>query len=150
MTFDEQLSRMAALCSRSERCESEILRKLQEAAVPAQDSRHIIDALYDGGYLDTARYCRAFSRDKLRLAHWGRLKIQQALRQKGLPDADIRRALDTLDEELGDAYRRILRETLEQKERTLHNEAAPVRRQKLVRFAASRGFTPDEIMEAMS
>ena len=147
--YDSILSRMAALCSVSEHCESEIREKLQKAAMPAHDIQRVIDALYDDGYLDTARYCRAFSRDKLRFAHWGRIKIQQALRMKGLPDTDIRQALNALDEELGDEYRRILKDALEQKNRTLHDEDDYTRRGKLIRFAASRGFTPDEILNAL-
>ncbi len=164
MNYDEAFSRMAALCSVSEHCENEIREKLQKAAMPVYDIQRVIDALYDGDYLDTARYCRAFSRDKLRFAHWGRIKIQQALRMKGLPDSDIRQALSALDEELGDEYRRILQETLEQKARSLELhflgddaeaedcEASEryTRRQKLIRFAVSRGFTLDEIMGAMS
>ena len=149
MTFEEAFSRMAALCSVSEHCESEIREKLQKAAMPAHDIQRVIDALYDGAYLDTARYCRAFSRDKLRFAHWGRIKIQQALRMKGLPDSDIRQALNDLDEELGDEYRQVLHEALEQKERTLHDEDDYTRRGKLIRFATSRGFTPDEILNAL-
>lgn len=149
MTFEEAFSRMAALCSVSEHCESEIREKLQKAAMPAHDIQRVIDALYDGAYLDTARYCRAFSRDKLRFAHWGRIKIQQALRMKGLPDSDIRQALNDLDEELGDEYRQVLREALAQKERTLHDEDDYTRRGKLIRFATSRGFTPDEILNAL-
>ena len=149
MTFEEAFSRMAALCSVSEHCESEIREKLQKAAMPAHDIQRVIDALYDGAYLDTARYCCAFSRDKLRFAHWGRIKIQQALRMKGLPDSDIRQALNDLDEELGDEYRQVLREALAQKERTLHDEDDYTRRGKLIRFATSRGFTPDEILNAL-
>jgi len=149
MEYNDALSRMAALCSVSEHCESEIREKLQKAAMPDFDIQRVIDALYDGGYLDTARYCRAFSRDKLRFAHWGRIKIQQALRMKGMPDSDIRQALNDLDEELGDDYRRILEDALEQKNRTLHDEDDYTRRGKLIRFAASRGFTPDEILNAL-
>ena len=155
---------MAALCSVSEHCESEIREKLQKAAMPAHDIQRVIDALYDDGYLDTARYCRAFSRDKLRFAHWGRIKIQQALRLKGLPDSDIRQALNDLDEELGDDYHRILRETLDQKARSLGLSLADddpddddceasdryARRQKLIRFAVNRGFTMDEILGQLS
>ena len=150
LSFDEGFSRMAALCSVSEHCESEIREKLQKVAMPVHDIQRVIDALYDGGYLDTARYCRAFARDKLRFAHWGRIKIQQALRLKGLPDSDIRQALSDLDEELGDDYRRILKDALEQKERTLHDEDDYTRRGKLIRFAASRGFTMDEILDQLS
>ena len=141
---------MAALCSVSEHCESEIREKLQKVGMFDADIQRLIDALYDGGYLDTARYCRAFSRDKLRFAHWGRIKIQQALRMKGLPDGDIRQALSALDEELGDEYRSILKEALEQKSRTLHDEDDYTRRGKLIRFAASRGFTPDEILDILN
>ncbi len=175
LSFDEGFSRMAALCSVSEHCESEIREKLQKAGMFDADIVRIIDALYDGGYLDTARYCRAFARDKLRFAHWGRVKIQQALRMKGLPDSDIRKALSALDEELGDEYRSILKEALEQKARSLgmhltdgcdeeaewaaeeedEEEDGEVsgryaRRQKLIRFAASRGFTMDEILSLLS
>jgi len=150
LSFDEGLSRMAALCSVSEHCESEVREKLQKVAMPAADIQRIVDRLYDDDYLNTARYCRAFSRDKLRFAHWGRIKIQQALRMKGLPDADIRQALNDLDEELGEEYRSILEEALEQKSRTLHDEDDYTRRGKLIRFAASRGFTPDEILDILN
>ena len=141
---------MAALCSVSEHCESEIREKLQRAAMSTADIQRIIDALYDGGYLDTARYCRAFSRDKLRFAHWGRIKIQQALRMKGLPAPDIREALNALDDELGDEYQRILHDLLDQKSRSLHDEDDYTRRNKLIRFATSRGFTLDEILREVS
>ncbi len=150
LSFDEGLSRMAALCSVSEHCESEVREKLQKVAMPTADIQRIVDRLYDDDYLNTARYCRAFSRDKLRFAHWGRIKIQQALRMKGLPDADIRQALNDLDEELGEEYRSILEEALEQKSRTLHDEDDYTRRGKLIRFAASRGFTPDEILDIIN
>ena len=150
LSFDEGLSRMAALCSVSEHCESEVREKLQKVAMPAADIQRIVDRLYDDDYLNTTRYCRAFSRDKLRFAHWGRIKIQQALRMKGLPDADIRQALNDLDEELGEEYRSILEEALEQKSRTLHDEDDYTRRGKLIRFAASRGFTPDEILDILN
>ena len=140
---------MAALCSTSEHCESEIREKLQRVAVPAPDIQRVIDALYDGDFLNTARYCRAYSRDQLRFAHWGRLKIQQALHMKGLPDADIRKAIEALDEELGADYATILRDLLNQKNRTLHDADDYTRRGKLIRFAAARGFTYDEILDAL-
>ena len=153
---------MAALCSLSEHCESEIREKLRKAAMPASDIEDIVDKLYDEGFLDTARYCRAYARDKLRFDHWGSVKIQKGLRMKGLPDADIRKAIADLYEELGDEYSRILEDTLRQKARKLpsptdedgdkydDNATDYIRRSKLIRFAASRGFTPDEILEAIN
>ena len=136
---------MAAFGSISEHCESEVRGRLQKAGVSPDEADRIVDYLYDEQYLDAARYCRAFSRDRLRFAHWGRIKIQQALRLKGLPDADIRQALEELPE---DEYLSILRSILQQKRRSLpDDEDAYTLRGKLIRFATGRGFTMDEILE---
>lgn len=138
---------MAALCSTSEHCESEIREKLQSAALAVSDINRIVDFLYDGGYINTARYCRAFAHDKLRFAHWGRMKIGQALRMKGLPQDDIRSALEELPE---DEYHTVLEQLLEQKARTLTDEDEYTRTGKLLRFAAGHGFTSDEISKSLS
>lgn len=135
---------MAALCSASEHCESDIRERLQKVGLSSVDIQRVVDRLYEERYLDTARFCRAFSRDKLRFSHWGRMKIQQALRMKGLPDSDIRQALDELPE---DEYRQVLELLLRQKARTLTDDDPYIRRGKLLRFAAGRGFTPEEIMD---
>ena len=137
---------MAALCSVSEHCESEIREKLHRADVAERDIQRVVERLYDEGFLDTLRYCRAFSHDKLCFTHWGRVKIGQALRVKGLPSDDIRTALDELSE---DEYQGILHDLLQQKMRTLTDEDEYVRRGKLMRFAAGRGFTFDEINRAL-
>lgn len=137
---------MAALCSVSEHCENEIREKLHRVAVTQQDIERVVERLYDGGYLDTMRYCRAFSRDKLRFSHWGRVKIGQALRMKGLPSDDIRTALDELP---SDEYKSILCDLLQQKMRMLTDEDEYVRRGKLMRYAVGRGFTFDEISDAL-
>ncbi len=138
---------MAAFCSLSEHCESEVRERLQKAAVSADDADRIVDYLYDEQYLDAARYCHAFSCDRLRFAHWGRVKIQQALRLKGLPDGDIRQALDELPE---DEYRSVLHNTLQQKLRSLSDDEDDyTRRGKLIRFATGRGFTMDEILDVL-
>lgn len=146
MDFSTALSRMAALCSTSEHCESEIREKLQRADMTESDIQRIVDLLYDEQYLDTQRYCRALAHDKLRFAHWGRLKIQQALRLKGLPDSDIRQALDELPEE---EYREALLTLIRQKQRTLPDEDDYTQRGKLIRFATGRGFTIDEILDTL-
>ncbi len=147
MTYEQALGRMAALCSTAEHCESEIREKLQRAALTETDIQRIVDYLYDEQYMDTARYCRAFAHDRLRFAHWGRVKIQQSLRQRGLPESDIRYALDDLP---SDEYNGVLEGLLEQKARSLHDEDDYTRRGKLIRFAAGRGFTIDEVLHALN
>lgn len=147
MSREEALSRMTALCSTAEHCESDVRERLQRAALVDADIDSIIDYLYKENYLNTARYCTAFSRDKLRFARWGRIKIGQALRQRRLPQQDIDNALDALPE---DEYEEICEGVMAQKARTLRSgEDTYTRRNKLLRFALGRGFTMDEALRAM-
>ena len=138
---DEAFNRMAALCSAAEHCESDVRERLQRVAMSADDIQRIVDRLYEEHYLDTMRYCRAFVHDRLRFNHWGRMKIQQALRQKGLPQQDISQALSELSE---DEYTQVLSDLLAQKSCSLHTEDDYTRRGKLIRFALVRGFTMEE------
>ena len=102
----------------------------------------ILTSLVKDRFIDTARYCKAFVRDKYRFARWGRNKIAQALRMKRLPAEDIRIGLEEIDE---DEYNRMLRETLAQKEKQVTGKNDYECAMKLIRFAVSRGFTLDEV-----
>ena len=75
------------------------------------------------------------------------MKIRAALRLKGIPDAEINRAFAETD---GADYRLMMKEVLTSKFRSLQfdpdNEAETYKAtQKLLRFAASRGFEADEV-----
>jgi len=146
VTYEIALTRMTALCSTAEHCESDVRERLQRAGLCAEDADRLVGFLYDEGYLDTGRFCRAFAHDKLRFAHWGRVKIAQALRLKGLPATDIDIALDELPET---EYAEALHSVLDGKARTLRDEDEYTRRGKLIRFALGRGFAMDEILDAL-
>lgn len=146
VTPEAAFNKMAALCSLSEHAESDIRERLQKAALSDEEIQKIIVRLYEEDYLNTSRYCRAFAHDRLRFAHWGRVKIQQALRMKGLPQSDIKEAIDNLPD---DEYLAALQATLEQKARSIGDDDEYARRAKLIRFAAARGFTPSEILDEL-
>ena len=84
-------------------------------------------------------YAQAYAHDKLRYERWGRQKIRQGLAAKRIPEADIRAALDELDEE---EYRTILGEVVRRKLAATTAETDFQRNQKVARYAISRGFEP--------
>ena len=84
-------------------------------------------------------YAQAYAHDKLRYERWGRQKIRQGLAAKRIAEADIRNALDELDEA---EYREILGEVVQRKMATTTAESDYVRNQKVARYAISRGFEP--------
>ena len=109
MSFNEVLSRLTARCSTTELCLSDIRKKLDATDLTDEEKEGILHRLLDEGYVDEARYARAFVRDKFRFSGWGRIKIAQGLRAKQIATTDIAEALEEIDE---DDYRHALREAL--------------------------------------
>jgi regulatory protein len=134
------LGRMMRLCAGRECCSSDIRRKL--AALPAADAQEILDTLRREGYLDDARYARAFARDKSALQGWGSLKIQLALQKKQIDAAAIADALEAIDLPAADARKEQL---LHAKWKALAREEDPRRKQaKFFRYALGRGYGYEE------
>lgn len=142
-TEEELRYKAEAYCSAAERCPSEVEKKLQQWGGEPDIVEAIMLRLFKDRFLDTARYCRAFVRDKYRFNQWGRMKISQALRMKQLSASDIEAGMDEIDD---DEYHTILAALLKQKARSVKAATDYERNAKLIRFAAGRGFLMDEIL----
>ncbi len=142
MKYEEALKYAMDLCSRQERCKSEILEKLEARKISPDNIEKILANLVKEKFIDEARYANAFSRDKLRFNKWGKMKIRLMLVRKKIPEREIQNALDELDEE---QYRQTLKEELLKKRRTIKGGNAFEIRGKLFRFASQRGFEPGDI-----
>jgi regulatory protein len=139
LTAEEWLHRMAAYCTSAERCREEVRRKLSESNLPEEAIQGIIARLMEEKFIDEARYCRSFVNDKLRLNHWGRIKIAAELRRRCLPASLITDTLSSIDP---DEYEAILSTLLKEKNKSVRGKDARDHYYKLLRFAASRGFEP--------
>ena len=144
MPFNEVLSRLTTRCSTTELCLSDIRKKLDATDLTDEEKEGILHRLLDEGYVDEARYARAFVRDKFRFSGWGRIKIAQGLRAKQIATTDIAEALEEIDE---DDYRHALRESLKAKRHTLRGKTDYETNAKLIRFAMSRGYETDVILK---
>lgn len=134
----EALNKAAAYCTLCERCTSEVCTKLTAWGMTSAQQHRIIERLIDEKFIDERRYCSAFVNDKVRFNHWGRIKIVAKLREKKLPADIINEALDAIDE---NEYNATLRKLLNNKMKELKNSNDERQtKQKLLRFAISRGF----------
>ena len=141
MDKDMMLSRMMRLCARSEHCRADIRRKL--SGLPSDEQEQILDTLCREGYLDDARYARAFARDKSALQGWGNLKISVALQQKAIAPEAVAAALAEIDTAAAGSR---LEQLLRSKWNALRGETDPHRREaKLLRYALGRGYSYDQI-----
>jgi len=146
MTPDEAFLRLSALCARGEHCRHDALAKMRQWGLSVAEREAVADRLVRERYIDEERYCRAFVRDKTVYNKWGRRKVEQALWQKHI-SRDV--AAQVLDELTDADYAGVLLPLLQQKRRSLRGCSDREQRQKLMRFALSRGFTPDIIRQCL-
>jgi regulatory protein len=146
MTEQEAYLQLAALCAQAEHCQQEMHDKMRRWELDETAQNRIIARLVKERYIDDERYARAFVKDKIRYNKWGRRKVQQALWQKRI-DSDIQqRVLDEIDEK---EYLDVLRPLLKQKRKSIRATNDYELKQKLVRFALSRGFGFDIIRQCL-
>lgn len=147
LTSQEAYNWAAERCSRGEHCRHDIGEKLRQRGLADAACQEVLDRLEDEGFINEERYCRAFAHDKFLFDKWGRLKIREALRLRRISGAGVEEILnEAIDEE---QYRQHLEELLLRKRATLHDDDVRVVYQKLVRHAASRGYEPAAIFEAI-
>ena len=137
MNFNEALQKAAAYCSLSEKCEYEVKEKLRTWDVSNTDVAKVIDQLRHDDFINDARYCTYFTRDKFRFNRWGKIKIGMMLRSKQLPEEEITNALAQIDEA---EYEEALVVILQTKLKSLTYKYEYEKQGKLFRFAQSRGF----------
>ena len=135
------LNRLMRICAAREYCCSDIRRKL--AGLSPSEAAEVLETLCHEGYVDDARYARAFARDKSALQGWGSLKIQLALQRKGVEPGVIDAALADID---GAAAAARSEQVLGAKWKTLQRETDPRRREaKFFRYGLGRGYSYEEI-----
>ena len=137
MNFNEALQKAAAYCSLSEKCEYEVKEKLRTWDVSNTDVAKVIDQLRHDDFINDARYCTYYTRDKFRFNRWGKIKIGMMLRSKQLPEEEITHALAQIDEA---EYEEALVVILQTKLKSLTYKFEYEKQGKLFRFAQSRGF----------
>ena len=147
LTPGEALNKAAAYCTLCERCVSEVTAKLTAWGVPHCEQEKIITRLIEEKFINEARYCHAFVNDKVRFNRWGRIKIRAALCEKRLPRELVNEAIENIDEE---QYAAALAEVIATKRRELKGKNDYSAQQKIIRYAASRGFEPSLIMKAIN
>ena len=130
----EWLDKCEAYCAKSEHCAADVRRKLYEWGAPADLFDDIEQKLYANDFLNDTRFCHAYVHDKVAYQSWGRLKIQAGLRALNLPEAEIQKSLDEIDEK---QYQKNLQSLIASRRSDSSD--------KLLRFLAQRGFTYEEI-----
>lgn len=148
-TEAEAYQKLSALCAHAEYCPYDIRKKMrnwQFAADAEEIAERIIARLVSERFIDENRYAHAFVRDKSRYNKWGEVRIRQELRMRKIPQDIIADALTEIDE---DDSLDTLRHLIAGKRRTVKGKSEYEINAKLIRFALSRGFAMEQIMQVI-
>lgn len=146
LTYEEALAKSAAMCSISEKCVSDIQKKMLSWGINEADGAKIIQRLIREKYIDENRFARFFVKDKHRFAKWGKGKIAHALKEKGIAQTDIDEAMEQIEAE---EYSEQLDSLLAAKLKSIKYKNVFDAKAKLIRFGMSRGFEYPTIMNAL-
>ncbi len=133
---------MAAVCSRSEQCSSDIRKKIIASGLAEEEAEEIIDQLKKENFIDDARYVSFYISEKFRINRWGKIKLHYYLKLKGLDEQLIKDGLDNIDEK---NYYEALLKTMKEKAKTVKKQNKYEKMGQIIRFAQNRGFEPELI-----
>ncbi len=145
MEIDDLIVKLESYCAYQERCLFEIQNKLNQLGATESESKKVIEHLEKFRFYDQKRFAQSFAQGKLRINKWGKAKIKAALIQKFIDKETIKDALYSIDY---DEYLSILKGLIHRKNSELSKEKDEwLKKQKILRFLSSRGFSYDEIQE---
>lgn len=140
----EALVKAANFCAYQERTQQEVRKRLSELEVVGDEAEHIIVWLIENNYLNEERFARIFAGSKFRQKRWGRLKIRQELKMRGVSEYCLKAGISEIDE---DDYLQTLATLLAKKSLEIKESNPLSKKQKLVQYALSKGFESDLVFD---
>ncbi len=127
-------------CAYQERTQQEVRNKLWEYDIKYEQAEELIAQLISENYINEERFALTYAGGKFRIKKWGKLKIKEGLKLKGISTYCLNLALKSLDEE---EYYQTLKEIIEKKSMAEKEGNAFVKNQKIAHYAISRGYEPE-------
>ena len=142
----ELLAKSRNYCARQERCQQEVRDKVYAWGGHKGAVEQIIAQLIGEGFLNEARFGEHYAVSKSRQKGWGRRKIEQALKAKGVSERCIASGLKAID---SDEEEEQLKRAVAKRWDRLKDEEPFMRRGKLVRYFIGKGFARERIESAL-
>lgn len=141
------LIKLRRYCAYQERCHQEVKLKLASWFIYGQEQDRLTAQLIDEGFLNEERFAKAWAGGKFRTKGWGKKKIVNILKQKGISEYLIRVSLKEIEDK---DYGLKLEALIQKKHALMKDEQAHIQKQKLARFAIGKGYEPDAVWELVN
>ena len=135
------LQKIKHFCSYQERNHTDVKKKLYSFGLYKPEVETILAELISEDYLNEERYAMAFAGGKFRQLKWGKIKISYALKQNGVSEYCIKKALLAIGD---DEYTNTLKRLFEAKWKTL-SDTKLIKLQKVKNYLLQKGYAYNDI-----
>lgn len=147
MTHEVALEKMKAYCAYQERCQQEVRQKLAKLGVYYDAADLVIIDLITQNFLDEVRYAQAYASGKFNIKKWGRNKIKQNLKMKGISQKCIEIGLKEINEE--DYFNTLDQLVLKLQDKYSHLDEFK-RKGKIAQFLSQKGYEKELIWNILT
>ncbi|ARS39054.1 RecX family transcriptional regulator [Sphingobacteriaceae bacterium GW460-11-11-14-LB5] len=130
-------------CVYQERSQKEVRYKLVEWGMRGDELEEILSELILNNFLNEERFAKSYASGKFNIKHWGRVKIKQGLKLKGVPDKILQKAIYSIDD---DDYLQTIEKLASKKAASLNENDPFKRKNKLMSYLQAKGFETDLIL----
>ncbi|MCO4291678.1 RecX family transcriptional regulator [Solitalea sp. MAHUQ-68] len=141
------LEKASKFCAYQERSQQEVRSKLYEWGLWTEAVEEIISDLIVNNFINEERFARAYSLGKFRMKQWGRIKIKQGLKLKGVSENLIKKGLASID---GNDYEQTLIHLFEKRDASEKESDNYKRKFKISQYLISRGFESDLVWNVIN
>jgi regulatory protein len=142
----DDFARICRFCAYQERSHHEVRTKLESFGLGGDAVDELLARLITDGFVNEERFAKAFAGGKFRMKHWGRLKIERALKAHDISSRCIAIGLREID---NDDYRASLEIIITKKSDALTDDNLLRKRDTISKYAIGKGFEPDLVWEAL-
>ncbi|MFI8604819.1 regulatory protein RecX [Cellulophaga baltica] len=146
-TLDEAKKKLESYCAYQDRCHKEVNQKLKDMGMIPSAIDQIIYALIQDNFLNEERFSKSFARGKFNIKKWGKNRIINELKQRGISKYNITTALKEIDE---DDYLETLTVLAQKRLDAISEKNIQKRRKKLADYLLYRGWESHLVYEKIT
>lgn len=143
-TLTEATKKLESYCAYQERCHKEVTSKLREMRMISEAIDQIVTHLIQENYLNEERFSRAYARGKFNIKKWGRNRIVNELKFRGISKYNIKSALQEISD---DDYFITLDKLAKKRVLQIKETNLQKRRKKLADYLLYRGWESHLVYE---
>ena len=137
---------MVNYCVYQDRCHQEVEQKMWDFLLIPEAKEEILLYLMKENYLNEERFTRSYIRGKFYMKSWGRNKIRNHLKFKGVPEKLINNSFDEIDD---DDYHKTLSKLYTDYYSKIKGLQVYQKKSKTIKYLLGKGFEYEEINEVI-